>query len=373
MAKTDERASREHRGAAAVWATLLAAGFGWGMWSLGHADVRQDIARPAAWLDGTAGAALNRSLRLPAQAGLETAGAAARYRLLGDLGDQAALGCPQWMFYRDGLRPQPGVAAGVLDARLRLMRHWSQQLRAQHIRLLVVVVPDKSRIEARHLCGLAASAPMRGRLDAWRDALRGDGVPFVDLRDALAGRADPMFFRTDVHMTPAGARIAADAVARAALPLLDGARGEQTFSIGRPGTPAPRMGDLIELSGLRHAPDGWRPALDRVAPQTIAPLRAGGLLDDAPPVDVMLAGSSNGRRSNFAPWLGDGLGREVWNVSVDGGQFAGALLSALRQRASWPPALRLVIWEFSEYALSLPLTDDEKAALAHLSDDPHPA
>ena len=126
------------------------------------------------------------------------------------------------------------------------------------------------------------------------------------------------------------------------------------------------MGDLIVLAGLEHARMGWRPELERVAPQQIEPLRSGGLLDEAPPVEVLLAGSSNGRRSHFAERLGMGLGREIWNLSLDGGQFSGALLLALKQREQWPKSLKLVVWEFSEMALSLPLTDDERSVLDSL-------
>ena len=61
-----------------------------------------------------------------------------------------------------------------------------------------------------------------------------------------------------------------------------------------------------------------------------------------------------------------GLGREIWNLSLDGGQFSGALLLALKQREQWPKSLKLVVWEFSEMALSLPLTDDERAVLDSL-------
>ncbi|VVE11251.1 cell division protein FtsQ [Pandoraea communis] len=351
---------------AIVWIVLFVAGFGWGVWSLTHARLDAQNVQTSAWLDGSAGTALNKALRLPKQDVIETVNAAARYRLLGDLGDQAALGCPQWLFYRDGLRPQPSAGSGVLQDRLRLMRYWTGELRAQHIGVLVVAVPDKSRIEASHLCGQPISQVMQQRLDAWQAALRADGVPFVDLRPVLSGRTASMFFRTDVHMNADGARSAAAAVARAALPLLANEKGAQAFDVGQPGVPEIRMGDLIVLSGLEHAPDGWRPALERVPPQTIEPVRGGGLLDDTLPVEVLLAGSSNGRRSNFASWLGIGLGREVWNLSMDGGQFSGALVSAFKARAQWPKSLKLVIWEFSENALSLPLTDDEKAVLKRL-------
>lgn len=366
MATPDHDPAFSHRLTALVWAVLFAVGFGWALWSLAHARIDTQALRLDAWLDGSAGKALGKSLRLPDQDAVETANAAAHYRLLGDLGDQTALGCPQWMFYRDGLRPQPGVGDSVLQARLRLMRYWTGELRRQHIDVLVVAVPDKSRIEAAHLCGQAASTAMQQRLDQWQDALRAAGVPFVDLRPTLEGHREPMFFRTDVHMNPDGARAAATAVAQAALPLLGNEKGAQGFTIGQPGAPEIRMGDLLVLSGLQRAPRGWRPDLERVQPQVIEPVRAGGLLDDAPPVEVLLAGSSNGRRSNFAPWLGIGLGREVWNLSMDGGQFSGALVAAFRARATWPKSLKLVIWEFSENALSLPLTADERALLEHL-------
>lgn len=366
MSTSDQGTVSGHGLNAIVWIVLFVAGFGWGVWSLAHARLDEQQVRLSAWLDGSAGTALNKALRLPQQDVIETANAAVRYRLLGDLGDQAALGCPEWLFYRDGLRPQPGATSEVLQDRLRLMRYWTGELRAQHIGVLVVAVPDKSRIEAAHLCGQPVSQVMQRRLDQWQEALRADGVPFVDLRPVLSGHAEPMFFRTDVHMNAQGARHAANAVARAALPLLANQKGTQAFDVEPPGAAEVRMGDLIVLSGLEHAPDGWRPTLEKASPQAINPVRGGGLLDDAPPVEVLLAGSSNGRRSNFAPWLGIGLGREVWNLSMDGGQFSGALVSAFKQRPQWPQSLKLVIWEFSENALSLPLTEDEKAVLKRL-------
>ena len=146
---------------------------------------------PAAWLDGSAGGALNRALRLPAQDTLNTWNASLRYRLLGDLGDQVAMGCPGWLFYRDGLRPRPGVH--VFDERVRLMRHWADQLRQRQVQLLVVAVPDKSRIEADRLwpARLATHATRAGRLAT---ALQAQGVPFVDLRPPCPARPNPCSF-----------------------------------------------------------------------------------------------------------------------------------------------------------------------------------
>lgn len=360
----DEGPQPSHRATAAVVAALLAVGLASGAWMLATAKVTAEQMALPAWLDGRAGHALNEALHLPIQGELDTMSSAVRYRLLGDLGSQVAMGCPDWLFYRDGLRPQPGVK-GAYEARVRLMQYWTGRLRQHGVQVLVVPVPDKSRVQADNLCGLSWSSAMRERLDDWQQALQKANVPYVDLRPTLAAGKEPRFFHTDVHMNAVGAQAAADVVAQAALPLLGG-RGAQAFTVGAPGKPEPRMGDLIVLAGLEHAPPAWRPPLDQEPVQTITPVRSGGLLDETPAVEVLLAGSSNGRRSLFAERLGNQLGREVWNLSLDGGQYSGALLAAFKQEAKWPKTLKLVIWEFSEMALSLPLTEDERAVLAGL-------
>ena len=67
----------EHRLAALVWALLLIAGFGWALWSLAHARIDGQALRLDAWLDGSAGKALGKSLHVPEQDTIETANAAA--------------------------------------------------------------------------------------------------------------------------------------------------------------------------------------------------------------------------------------------------------------------------------------------------------
>lgn len=348
-----------------IWGVLLLAGLAWGSYSLlRHSHKPTDFAWQN-WLDGTAGHALNQALRLPGHASLETAMTAARYRMLGDTGAQVALGCPEWLFYRDGLRPQPGTGDTPFEARKRMVLAWSQALQKDGIRTLVVAVPDKSRVESQHLCGLTVAPVLQARLVHWQQHLQSHGVDFVDLRAALQPPAEgAAFFRTDVHMNPWGARTAALAVGAAALPLLGGQVGAQVFETQTPEAATPLEGDLLVLAGLQHAPAGWRPAHDLVQIPVTSPVRAGGLLDESPPVEVLLAGSSNSLRSDFPGQLGQALGREVWNLSMDGGQFSGAFMQALQQRSTWPPSVKLVIWEFSENTLSLPLSSEELRMLA---------
>lgn len=355
-----------HRPIAYVVAAALAVALVWGLTRLATVPLVPPEARYAsAWLDGQAGQALNKALgQWPGQAWVERWLASLRYRLLGSLGPQVSEGCPGWLFYRDGLQPQPGHA-DVFSQRLALMHHWASVLQSQGIGLLVVAVPDKSRIQAAQLCGLAPAPETQPRLDAWGQALLDANVLGVDLRPGLTSLGQA-YYRTDVHLAPQGAQAAANDVAQVAVPLLGGA-GTQRYEREQGPQSEPRMGDLIVLAGLEHAQPPWRPALEQVVPERIEPVRSTGLLDEAALPEVVLAGDSNGLRSAFADRLGEGLGREVWNMSRDGGYFSGAMLATLaRLRSAERHAVKLVVWQFSELSLSLPLADEERRALAAL-------
>ncbi|HTH74725.1 MAG TPA: cell division protein FtsQ [Trinickia sp.] len=354
------RAERAHRPMAACLLALLAGALALGMASLvthARTDAEFAIDDGAAWRNGEAMRRIDRAIDVPYASLLRRAGAAARYRLLGDLGPQVREGCPGWLFYADGLRPAPAsLPASPHDAamseRIATLHRYADALRRDGKTLVVVTVPDKARVETEALCGLRQDPRMTARWDAWRQALAQAGIAHVDLLDALRA-VRPAFYRTDVHWNARGAQAAADVVAQTVLPLVGG-RGPARFTFEHGSGVKPRMGDLVRLAGLDAAPDGWRPALDVEMPETIRPEPSGGLLDDTPPAQVLLAGCSFSRRSGFADRLGQALGREVWNVSVDDGRFDRALAAVWRERASWPAGLRVVIWEMSEDALSEP-------------------
>ncbi|VVE27401.1 cell morphology protein [Pandoraea capi] len=348
-----------HRLTALCFALLMVLGLIYGVCESARAGLGEYA--PTAWLDGTAGKRLDTTLALPYRETAETADAAWRYRLLGQLGTQVQQGCPGWLFYTDGLRAPVADVHAVVNARIALMRRLTAQLRAENIQVLAVTVPDKSRIAANALCGMTRPADTIMGLAQWQRALDAAGVAHVDLSTVLAPMPDA-FYRTDVHMNQRGAAVAAQAVAKAALPLV-GARGPLRYDVSRAPHASPRVGDLLVLAGLGKAPDGWRPPPDNYVQETFTLPASGGLLDDGPPIEVLLAGSSNSRRSNFAEQLGQSLGQPVWNESRDGGKFADALVQAMQDRARWPRSLKLVIWEMSEMSLLQPLTEQEKALL----------
>jgi alginate O-acetyltransferase complex protein AlgJ len=348
-----------HRASALCFGLLMAAGLLFGIQQTTHAGL--GLLAPSQWLNGAAGTQLNTALRVPFHDTLETADAAWRYRVFGQLGPQVRQGCPGWLFYTAGLRAPVADADAVVAARIALMRGLVAQLHAQHVAVLAVTVPDKSRRESDALCGLTRPAGTVAQLPRWQHALDQAGVARVDLTTTLDNVPTP-FYRTDVHLNQRGAAAAAQAVAAAALPLV-GSRGTLQYDVTRATFATPRVGDLLTLAGLANAPQGWRPAPDSYVPETFSQPSAGGLLDTGPAVTVMLAGSSNSRRSNFAEQLGQSLGAPVWNVSRDGGKFADALMQSMEDRAHWPSTLKLVIWEMSEMSLVQPLSAEEKAAL----------
>ena len=354
-----------HRLVALLFALLLAIG----LWSSAGTVAREVSGyRDFASLDGLRGflARMNGALRLPFSREINPIAAGIGYRLFGDLGTQVTEGCPEWMFYNDGFHATVS-GTRAFRQRLALAKHYVEELKKTGAFLLVVTVPDKARIETEALCGLRLAPQISDRLDAWHRALRTMDVAHLDLRGAFV-QARPAFFRTDVHWNEEGAHAAAVAVARAALPVLNG-KGVQEFLITRATSMQPRIGDLLTLAGLDHAPENWRPAPDQERPSRIEVIRRGGLLDEPSSPEVMIAGSSSSLRSNFAEWLGYELGRELWNRSFDGVLFAGSLQAALRDRERWPHSLHFVIWELPEMSLTLPLTDEERKAVAALKQE----
>lgn len=363
-APTAQALARAHRRIAWLVALLLGLGCAGALVSLvtqSRSGASFDV---RGWRDGSLGRSVDRAIDVPYARTLHRWQAAARYRLFGDLGRQVREGCPDWLFYADGLNapvqpdhdPVERADGGdaLTDARIASLHRYADALGGMGIELLVVTVPDKARLESEALCGLRQDARMTQRLNVWNRALSARGVAHVNLLPALQA-ARPAYFRTDVHWNARGAQAAAQVVGAAVLPIL-GQRGETVFTHAT-AQPEPRVGDLLTLANLDQVSDAWRPAPDVVAAETLQAQRSGGLLDDGPAAAVLLAGSSFSRRSAFAERLGEQLGREVWNVSLDDGQFDRALQAIWRDRATWPKSVRVVIWEMSEDALSMPVDE----------------
>ncbi len=353
-----------HWPAAWAWMCFFSLALIWGSVTLISSSSALEGGSLKDWGSGEKVKKINNLLHLPFQSAINTWNASIRYRLLGDLGPQVTLGCPDWLFFTAGLSPQR-AAENFLQHRMNLIKHWSAQLKQSNIELLVVTVPDKSRIEANHLCGVRPAESTKASLYQWHERMLQEHIATVDLETAFNQSTVPKYFRTDVHLNMHGAALAAQAVGQAAMLHL-GEKGSQQFKVIESGETIARMGDLIVLAGLEHASPKWRPPLDQVVSEDIQVIRTAGLLDDSPVVEVLVAGSSNSLRSHFAERLGMSIGREVWNLSLDGSNFSGSIQAAFKNRKQWPASIKLVILEFSESSLTLPLTQYEESILMRM-------
>ena len=289
---------------------------------------------------------------------------------LRDLGPRVREGQRDWLFLADELTPHAnGETSAASRAAEVVALH--QRLRAQGIDLLVVVVPDKSRIEARHLGGLHRPAPFAGRVERWTQSLVASGVEAVDLSGVLDGLRQPgraAFLRTDSHWTEAGAQAAADLVAQRARALAGIAATGSGWRL-EGSAEQPRPGDLVRLAGLDRLPLSLQPLperaqqsrfeRDRAAVNAAVPAATPAgtaandddLFGDADLPRVALIGTSFSRTSQFEPFLARALDARIASFALDGGDFAGAARAYLASPAFKQTPPRLLIWEIPERVL----------------------
>ncbi|WP_322028838.1 alginate O-acetyltransferase AlgX-related protein [Paraburkholderia sp. J76] len=326
---------------------------------------------PASVLDGAVSKELaSRMADTPIAADAARMQRALGWLTLGDLGPRVRQGCPGWLFlrdelnvYADGERHLAARAATVAAVQRELARHG--------IALLVAVVPDKSRIETQHLCGLYRPASLRARMSDWTSRLAAAGVPVVDVGPALRGVPGDAFFRTDTHWTQDGAGAAARAVAQR-IRAMDEPPDSSTSSqpgyrvAGKPA--ARRPGDLVRLAGLDALPVSWQPRAEIVTGRTYlhvsaAASSADDLFGDADLPNIAVIGTSYSTTSDFVPQLALALGKGVGNFAREGGKFGGSARAYFASAAYAQTPPKLVVWELDERDLQAPLEADDDVAV----------
>lgn len=307
---------------------------------------------------------------LPADGVLRAAGGVARWGIFRSGGPQVAVGCNDWLYLTDELRPWPDASAHM-QARADTLSRIAGQLAARNIGLVVTLVPDKARIEAATRCGVPRSAQADARYAAFMDLLKTRAIPAVDLAAPMtAARQDgPVFYRTDTHWNQRGAAMMADVVAKAALTAAPeiGDAGFR-FRTDRAEAPTQGPGDMLRLMSLDQVPDlavKLRPSPDlQNLEQTVqveAPAETGGLLDDAPGGGVVLLGSSFSLNGNFHGRLQEALHTPVGNFAEAGGGFASSARTYFKGGAFADTPPKLVIWEIPERVVGQPLDAADRA------------
>ncbi|WP_159999848.1 alginate O-acetyltransferase AlgX-related protein [Roseomonas sp. 18066] len=373
-----KRRSGAFQGVAA--AVLLALGAWQGLAALSTTSAQNRLRTVMTWpslLEGRTTGAVNYVLAhlLPADGMLRAAGGVLRWGIFDSGGPQLRVGCDDWLYLTEELRPWPAAEANMAT-RAAAIGRIASRLAQRDIAVVVAVVPDKARRHAEHLCGAPRSAQAIARYDAFLTALRPQPVTVVPLLAAMQ-RQDPAFWRTDTHWNQPGAAAAADAIAAAVgavTPALPLTRGEQFATISAD-TETNGPGDLLRLMSLDQMPDwiaSWaRPKPDRQMVESTSAVGGGaaaggggGLLDETPAPEVVLLGSSYSLNANFHGRLQQALESTVVNYGQAGGAFSGAAAAYFDSEAFRDTPPKLVIWEMPERALVQPISDMDRKLFA---------
>jgi alginate O-acetyltransferase complex protein AlgJ len=297
---------------------------------------------------------------------LVTADRVVAWNIVGDLGTRVRQGCGNWLFLTDELQLYPDRDASFAR-HIKIVSQVAQFLRTRNIGLIVATVPDKSRVEANHLCGVERSAVLAPRYGNFVASLRGAGIAVADLLPPIAALDGERYYRTDTHWNERGAKAAAGWIA-AELKASGLAPSQQAVYQITPEPKEERVGDLIRLAGLDTVPWPLRPRGDIVASNRIEEsAKAGtGILDEVPTPQLAEIGTSFSRRANFTDYLGMALGAPVDNRAKDGGGLTSAAIAYFGDPAFTKTPPHVIVWEVPERVLQEPVVASDEAWSAGL-------
>ena len=279
---------------------------------------------------------------------------------VGDLGPRVRKGCDGWLFLSDERVVHPRRDE-VFPARLGMIERVARFLESRGIALVVVPVPDKWRVEARHLCGIQRPHVLADRLQKFEAGLGAHHIRVVDILTALRALDGERYYRTDTHWNERGARRAAEAIAAALRGWGLAPAAQLTFEV----TAEPErehVGDLIRLAGLDRVPGSMRPRGDLESPVRIkqTPKQAVGILDEVAAPEVSVIGTSYSRRGGFIGFMSLALEAPVANMAQDGGGVFTAAIDYFKNPAFTETPPRVIVWEIPERLLDGPLADSEQ-------------
>lgn len=336
-----------------------------------HADWSGKVSWQA-FANGDTTSALSKSLQqnMPFADALITVDRVAGWVTVGDLGPRVRQGCAGWLFLTDELVLHAGRDE-VFRARLEMIARVARFLESRGIALVVVPVPDKSRVASSYLCGIERSPALADRLQRFEAGLMARDIRSVNLLPVLGAGDGEGYYLTDTHWNERGARRAAEAITadlrRWGLAPAAQLTSEVTVESGRE-----RVGDLIRLAGLDQVSLPMRPRGDLEAPVRIKQTakQAVGILDDVAAPEVAVIGTSFSRRGGFIGFLSVVLAAPVANMAQDGGGVFTAAIDYFRNSAFTETPPRTVVWEIPERLLDEPLADSEKSWAKNLMQPP---
>lgn len=265
------------------------------------------------------------------------------------------VGTDGWLFTDEEFSCPADYKRNLID-NLNYIYNTRDALARANTQLAVVIVPAKSRVLAEHLGTASMSSCRAGLYTELYTALVKSGITVTNMLSAM--KASPMrqelYLKTDTHWSPAGAQLAAQAVAAAT---------HDRFKdlVPHTGTFSAFAGGAKEIHGdLAGYMPGVPVPAEHIASYVsgVAVANAGtgqGLFDDAtPPITLVGTSYSANPNWNFEGFLKQAFGADVLNAADQGlGPFV--VMDKYLQNDAWkqsPP--RLVVWEIPERYLLMP-------------------
>jgi len=287
-----------------------------------------------------------------------------------DLGPRVREGKNDWLFLNDELVVHQSRVLNT-ESRVKEIIEVGHQLANQGIELLIVLVPDKSRIESEYLGSQHRATVFSTRVNDFEKQLTHNEIHVINLTGALnsakQGGIIP-FLRTDTHWSEPGAEIAAKAVAKSIQALKITPTPAQSTQIVTQ-VDKIRPGDLVKLAGIDWLPMRLQPAPEsaRYSSFKSVPIPSNeksksmdDLFGDANLPNIALIGTSFSRTSEFIPYLEMQLDAKIGNFALDGGDFWGSAKAYFTSPAFKDTPPKLIIWEIPERVLEMDRNHDEK-------------
>lgn len=266
------------------------------------------------------------------------------YGILGQTGTQVISGKDGWLFTTEEF-----VLPEAFDFEAELLEV-SYHLNQYDIRLIPVIVPDKSRIYSDKL-DHDRMIGLETRYAALQALLRRHGLTAIDLRAVLiAGREDgETFMITDTHWSPHGARLTAQEIARK-LEMTGRDAFETTTSASEP-----FEGDLLTFIDTGPFRSITGPPIERIRPSVTANIADASAMFGNVEVPVALVGTSFSARQefNFPGFLRQELGLDLISYAEEGSGPFSPMRRFLDTLATTKTLPEVVIWEIPERYINM--------------------
>lgn len=264
-----------------------------------------------------------------------------------------------WLFTSEEFNIPHDAEKNIAD-NLNYVSKVSEIFSDRGIKMIVALVPAKSRVYQEYLGSHHYPAKVEPVYHDIRKFLKDEGIPVTDILWIMEKKRDDLdiFLRTDTHWTPAGAKLAARQVAHEVArtwPSLDLEKTE--FITDRTGS-VEHEGDLLSYIPLGAMRESIGPKLDDLSQQETRELSDGSaavqdeasMLFDVKAIPVTLVGTSYSANPlwNFDGFLKEAMNTDILNAADEGmGPFA-TMQKYLKDASLKETPPKLVVWEIPE-------------------------